>query len=775
MFAKMRIGVKLFLSSLLAAVVPIVIIAIVIGVLVNGSVRSMTDSVKDTRTKIEANIIGEYLKDEAVVTANQIDAYLSERINDVAGWAASPLIRQAAIDASKLAEKKGLTGLTESEQEDRMAETKELLIDPKISGFLTEQMSYNPVFSEVFFTDDHGFIVSHTKMTTDFAQKGEDWWDQAWAKGSYIGQVAYDESSKVQSIDIAVRIIDSFGKPIGVMKAVLDVHAVQYVGLNAADRTKQGAVRIFSRDGFLISDTTIKNDPSLIMQDEGNLIKKGWSAVQKINNSSTENGFLLNEADLQNTPVILGYAQTAPGDFYKLPGFEGFNWYVTVEQPAQVALETLNGLDQEMTELEVTRATINGLFMGISGVCIIVAIFVTYLVSRGIVRPINTLAAAAERFSAGDMDVTVAVRNKDEIGILEKAFQEMIERIRGMLLNERNEREYMEQTVQQYLEFMQRVRTGNLKDRLELNGHQRPEQDPLVRLGRDLNELTGSLHQMILQVQDAANQLASTSNEILAATTQQAGGASEQSAAISQTTTTVDEVRTIAEVSSMRAQEVADSARQTVQISRTGQASVEETISSMGQIKEQVERIAENILELSEQMQQIGEIITSVSKIAAQSNMLALNASVEAARAGENGRGFAVVAAEVRSLSEQSRQATAQIKAILQDIQKAANTTVMATEEGTKGVEIGIRLAVQARTAIEQLSAVIDQSAQNAVQMVAAGQQQTSGVEQVAMAMRNINQATMQSLASTRQAEKAAQNLNELARLLTETVNQYEV
>ena len=120
-----------------------------------------------------------------------------------------------------------------------------------------------------------------------------------------------------------------------------------------------------------------------------------------------------------------------------------------------------------------------------------------------------------------------------------------------------------------------------------------------------------------------------------------------------------------------------------------------------------VESIAENIVALSEQTQQIGEIITTVNDIAAQSNILALNASVEAARAGEYGKGFAVVAVEVRNLAEQSRQATAQVKAILSDIQKATNATVMATEEGTKQVEDGAQLAMKAGEAIEQLAEVI--------------------------------------------------------------------
>jgi methyl-accepting chemotaxis protein len=294
-------------------------------------------------------------------------------------------------------------------------------------------------------------------------------------------------------------------------------------------------------------------------------------------------------------------------------------------------------------------------------------------------------------------------------------------------------------------------------------------------LKNNLNLLSARLREMLISLASAAGNLGSASAEILSATTQQASGASEQSAAITQTTTTVDEVKTIAEQSAVRAQEVAAASQRTVDVSRGGQKSVQETIDGMNRIKERVEGIAENILALSEQTQQIGEIIATVNEIAAQSNMLALNASIEAARAGEYGKGFAVVAMEVRTLAEQSRQATAQVKTILSEIQKATNATVMATEEGTKGVDEGVQLAAQAQAAINQMYQVISESAQAATQVLAGARQQVAGVEQVAMAMQNINQATVQSLASTRQAERAAQDLNALAATLTHTVKQYRV
>jgi methyl-accepting chemotaxis protein len=307
--------------------------------------------------------------------------------------------------------------------------------------------------------------------------------------------------------------------------------------------------------------------------------------------------------------------------------------------------------------------------------------------------------------------------------------------------------------------------------------YDRPFTEGEILLGQNLVSQAGIAVEnarLIQAMRQTVGDLGSAAAEILAATTQQASGANEQSAAIAQTTTTVDEVKAIAEQSMARAQEVAGVSRHTVDVSRDGRQAVEQTITSMRQIRTRVEEIAENILVLSEQMLQIGEIIATVNDISAQSNILALNASVEAARAGEHGKGFAVVAVEVRNLAEQSRQATAQVRTILSEIQKATNTTVMVTEEGTKGVEEGVRLAAQAGQAIERLAEVIEESAQAAAQMLAGGRQQVAGVEQVAVAMQNINQTTVQSLSSAHQTEKAARDLNDLAQRLSGTVEQYQ-
>ena len=212
-----------------------------------------------------------------------------------------------------------------------------------------------------------------------------------------------------------------------------------------------------------------------------------------------------------------------------------------------------------------------------------------------------------------------------------------------------------------------------------------------------------------------------------------------------------------------------------MQVARQGTGAVEETVGGMQQIRARVESIATTIMGLAEQTQAIGSIITTVSELADQSNLLALNAAIEAARAGEQGRSFAIVAQHVRALAERSKVATSQVKEILGDIQRATNAAVLVTEEGTKGVEVGSRLATQAGQVIHRIAGEVDSGAQASVQIAAAAHQQTAGMEQIGQAMSSIQQATTQALASTRQAERAAQDLHALSQSLQQAIAVYRL
>jgi methyl-accepting chemotaxis protein len=416
------------------------------------------------------------------------------------------------------------------------------------------------------------------------------------------------------------------------------------------------------------------------------------------------------------------------------------------------------------------------LLVALMPITVVLGLLLSWLIGRSIVNPLRTITDTTERFAQGDLDQRVTFTGSDELGRLARAFNEMAANLQQMF-GERVSKEYLEQMVTNYRNFVAKVADGNLQARLDVtvDDSEDANRDDLVQLGLNLNQMVEGLSELTQRMREAASGVSAAAAEILAATTQQIAGATEQDAAVTQTMTTVEEVRVTVRQTAERAQAVAQSSRQSVDISRTGQNAVVDTVDGMQVIRQRVESIAETILMLSERTQQIGEIIATVNEIADQSKLLALNASIEAARAGEEGKGFAVVAMEVRQLAEQSRDATARVRGILSEIQQATNTAVMVTEEGSKGADSGMKLVDRAGEAIRELSATIEEASQAAMQIAASTHQQTSGMDQLATAMISIKQATTQTAASTRQAERSAQDLNEMAHQMQQIVARYKI
>jgi len=324
--------------------------------------------------------------------------------------------------------------------------------------------------------------------------------------------------------------------------------------------------------------------------------------------------------------------------------------------------------------------------------------------------------------------------------------------------------------VREFSTLTSRVGEGDLAARVSLDGR-----DELGTLAENLNSMVVDLGELSGQVRDGAQSIGSATSEILAAVSQHTASATEQSAAINETSATVNEIRAAAEQSARKAKEVAEQAQASVQVSDEGSQAVGAIGRGMEEIREKVEAMARDILALSEQTQQIGEITATVNDLADQSNILALNAGIEAAKAGEQGKGFAVVAGEVRSLAEQSKEATAQIRGILGDIQKATTQAVLATERGTKVVEEGLVLGGRAGELIGSLAETIRQAAQAAQLIAASAHQQSVGMDQIAEAMKDVNEATTQFVAGAQQSQRAAEDLNDLARRLTALTERYRL
>jgi methyl-accepting chemotaxis protein len=299
--------------------------------------------------------------------------------------------------------------------------------------------------------------------------------------------------------------------------------------------------------------------------------------------------------------------------------------------------------------------------------------------------------------------------------------------------------------------------------------------DEVAQLLRALDQTVVAWRQLVTETNGGIATLGAAAGEILATTMQGAAGASQTAAAVSETTATVEEVKQTALLASQKARLVSDAAQQAASTASRGRQAIDSGVQGMQRVQEKMESIAATVVRLSERSQAIADIIVTVSGLAEQSNLLAVNAAIEAAKAGEQGKGFAVVAQEVRSLAEQSRQATRQVREILGDIQKSVGAAVMITEKGAKTVARGVEQTTEAGHAIRELAEHIAGAAEAAAQIAASSQQQLAGMDQVALAMENINQVTAENAAGSRQAELSAQNLHELGRTLSRMSERFRV
>lgn len=329
-------------------------------------------------------------------------------------------------------------------------------------------------------------------------------------------------------------------------------------------------------------------------------------------------------------------------------------------------------------------------------------------VLNAFMAPISMAAETLDRISKGDIPDPIGESYQGDFNEIKHNLNVLIEAMNAIT------------------QLAEQMAAGNLTMAVA----ERSEHDTLMRA---LNTMIGKLHEIVINVKIAADNLAEFSLEMTSSSERISQGATQQAAAAEEASSSMEQM-------AANIRQNADNALQTEKIAvkaaegaRAGGKAVSQTVAAM---------------------REIAKKISIIEDIAGQTRLLSLNATIEAARAQEHGKGFAVVASEVRNLADQSRLAA-------EEINQLANSSVSIAEE--------------AGTMLSRLIPDIEKTSELVQEISAASNEQSTGSEQINRAIQQLDQVIQQNAASSEELVSAAESLASQAEQLQSLISFFRI
>ena len=351
---------------------------------------------------------------QASGTAREIDKFLTERLLDTRVWASAPVVIDAARAANNRNVAEGLTTIPMNELESRFRIEKRPDVSPMADAYLHRQVTSSPHIAEVFFTDRNGFNVAFTNPPSDFTQSDEVWWQNAWIDGMAVGEIEFDDSAGVWSIGISVR-IDEVGTktPVGVMKAVLAIEAIERISDWAALGTHGGHVLVATDDGALIAETESGHARERLMNPEINQSEQGIPSVRAAFGSE-RTGFAIEEN------WITGYTHTGGPDIDASTNrwFTGLDWIIILKKGVGEINEPLFALHAINNTLRSWRGILAVAIGAMVLLCSVIAITLSLRAAHSYAASLQAIRQLAEHAALGKSISPVLIEHPKEIARL---------------------------------------------------------------------------------------------------------------------------------------------------------------------------------------------------------------------------------------------------------------------------------------------------------------------------------------------------------------------
>ena len=387
-----------------------------------------------------------------------------------------------------------------------------------------------------------------------------------------------------------------------------------------------------------------------------------------------------------------------------------------------------NGSEEETVSSE--RLYRNALIFqaGIIIVIIIIGVFFSFVIIRGIKFPIFEIEKAASRMAQGDLDIDISYTSKDELGVLSDQVRELIRKLQ-MIIDDENK-------------FLAQMASGDFTVDSTCETEYTGGFKPLLISFRAIAE---KLNHTILQISESSAQVASGSDQVSSGAQALSQGATEQASSVEELAATINEI-------SEKVKQNAENARQANHMAGV----VGSEMQTSNQKMQEMMQAMNNISNCSDE---IGKIIKTIEDIAFQTNSLALNAAVEAARAGTAGKGFAVVADEVRNLAGKSAEAS-------------KNTSVL-IENSLRAVENGTLIADETAQSLLQTVKGVEEVANIISQISEASNNQAEAISQITMGIDQISSVVQTNSATAQESAAASEELSSQSQLMKDLVGRF--
>lgn len=412
----------------------------------------------------------------------------------------------------------------------------------------------------------------------------------------------------------------------------------------------------------------------------------------------------------------------------------------------------------------------NAEFFYISMILVFSAMLVSLLLFRaGIIRPLGTLMDTIQRVREGEEGARTGLQGRGELLHLGTVLDELFDEKDQTSKEQEREREALNASVisliQNVFKLSQRDLTIRVPVAEDITG---AVSDSVNQLADSIDSTLHDVIQVSEGVNEASTQIRSQSERVMAHSNKEK---LELQKALEELDSVIRAMQMIAHLATSSHQ----TSKQAITTSETAMSSVSETIISINRIRQTIAEAEKRIKRLGERSQEIGGIVSLINNISERTHVLSLNASMHAASAGEAGRGLTVVVDEVQRLAENSREATAEIETLVNNIQIETNDTIDVINTVITEVVNGTRLAEEAGDRMDSTRQATHSLVESVVKIAKSAVNQSKVAKQLHERTATINDSASETAIEMERQTELSEQLVTAAGRLQDSVSVFQL